>query len=168
LFAAIISACSELDVQLVLSLGRSDAAWDGPLPSGAIVVPYAPQIPLLRRAVAVVTHAGLNTALESLTCGLPMVAIPMANDQPGVASRLAALGVCLSVPPKRASAETLRQVLSRILREPCYRVAAREWQQQIQSAPDVDDAALLIGHALSNRVRLTRQKAATLPRKAHV
>lgn len=32
---------------------------------------------------------GLNTTLEALTYGVPMVAIPITNDQPGVAARIA-------------------------------------------------------------------------------
>jgi UDP:flavonoid glycosyltransferase YjiC (YdhE family) len=42
------------------------------------------------RKFRVVRHPrGLNTALECLTQGVPMVAIPITNDQPGVAARIA-------------------------------------------------------------------------------
>jgi len=36
-----------------------------------------------------ITHAGLNTVLEALAQGVPQVAIPVTNDQPGVAARIA-------------------------------------------------------------------------------
>ena len=58
------------------------------LPRDPITVPFAPQLELLKRAAVCITHAGLNTALESLTNGVPMVAIPITNDQPGVAARV--------------------------------------------------------------------------------
>jgi UDP:flavonoid glycosyltransferase YjiC (YdhE family) len=35
---------------------------------------------LLKRAALCITHAGLNTTLESLAHGVPMVAIPIAYD----------------------------------------------------------------------------------------
>src|SRR2546422_7887921 len=53
-----------------------------------IVVEFAPQLELLKRAALCITHAGLNTALECLSNGVPMVAIPITNDQPGVAARI--------------------------------------------------------------------------------
>ena len=74
-------------MQLVLSLGCRGAKLDGAVPQGTIVVDYAPQLQLLERGTAVVTPAGLNTALEAVSHGLPMVAMPIANDQPGVAAR---------------------------------------------------------------------------------
>jgi zeaxanthin glucosyltransferase len=36
-----------------------------------------------------ITHAGFNTLLEALTQGVPQIAIPVTNDQPGVAARIA-------------------------------------------------------------------------------
>jgi zeaxanthin glucosyltransferase len=61
----------------------------GPIPSNVIVVDQAPQIELLQRATLCITHAGLNTALESLAYGVPMVAIPIGYDQFGVAACIA-------------------------------------------------------------------------------
>ncbi|MGA7216366.1 MAG: hypothetical protein WBX20_19355, partial [Terrimicrobiaceae bacterium] len=54
------------------SFCRSEAAARGPKRNFAgspIVVPFAPQLELLRRAALTITHAGLNTALESLNQG---------------------------------------------------------------------------------------------------
>jgi zeaxanthin glucosyltransferase len=74
----------------VLSVGNNLRIEDlGPIPSNAIVVSKAPQIELLKRAALCITHAGINTALESLAQGVPMVAIPIGFDQPGVAARIA-------------------------------------------------------------------------------
>jgi zeaxanthin glucosyltransferase len=44
---------------------------------------------LLKRATVCITHAGLNTVLESLAQGVPQLAIPITYDQPGVAARIA-------------------------------------------------------------------------------
>lgn len=58
---------------------------------------------------------GLNTALESLSNELPVVAIPITNDQPGVASRLEWLGVAEVVQPRKLSASRLRAALEKVL-----------------------------------------------------
>jgi UDP:flavonoid glycosyltransferase YjiC (YdhE family) len=58
------------------------------LPDDAIIVDYAPQLQLLKKASLCITHAGINTTLESLSNGVPLVAIPIANDQPGIGARI--------------------------------------------------------------------------------
>jgi len=42
-----------------------------------LVVEYAPQLELLAKARLTITHAGLNTVLDSLSNGVPLVAIPI-------------------------------------------------------------------------------------------
>src|ERR1700726_1071689 len=69
--------------QLVLSVGdQLDPEQIGSLPSNTILVKRAPQLELLKRASVCITHAGLNTVLESLAQGVPLVAVPVSVDQP--------------------------------------------------------------------------------------
>ena len=123
-----------------------------------IVVPFAPQLALLDRAALSITHAGLNTALESLSHGLPMVAIPITNDQPGVASRLEWLGVAEVVPPRKISAPRLRAAVVKVLTEPRYREKARRLQEEIRSVNGLALAADLAEEAFATRQRVVRKK----------
>jgi MGT family glycosyltransferase len=150
-FTAILSACEPLPVQVVLALGRRDAAWAGPVPANAVVVPFAPQLPLLDRAAAVVTHAGLNTALEALARGLPMVCVPVTNDQPGVAERVRWLGAGEVIRPGRVTAARLRPLLEAIVKQPRYRAAAGECRTKLHAAPGVRGAATLVELAFTTR-----------------
>ena len=43
---------------------------------------------LLERAHLTLTHAGLNTVLDSLAHGVPMVAVPITYEQPAIARRV--------------------------------------------------------------------------------
>jgi MGT family glycosyltransferase len=162
IFAAIAAACANLDVQLVLSLGRPDAALESgiPAPPGAVIVPFAPQLELLRRAAAVITHAGLNTTLESLSHGVPMVAIPMTNDQPGVARRAAWLGAAEIVFPRHATSARIQAALERILREPGFRESARRCRELLEQSPGAEEAAMLVERALASGLRVTCQAVA--------
>ena len=67
-FRTIIAALAKhKDLQLVLSIGdQIDPQQLGPAPKNAIIVKRAPQLDLLKRASVCITHAGLNTVLESL------------------------------------------------------------------------------------------------------
>jgi zeaxanthin glucosyltransferase len=149
IFETIAKACAGLDAQLVLSLGSRDQVTETTFPGAPVVVPFAPQIELLKRAALTITHAGLNTALESLSQGVPMVAIPITNDQPGVASRLEWLGVAEVVAPSRLSAQRLGAAIERVLREPAYREKSRRYQKEIGQLNGLSMAADIVERAIS-------------------
>src|SRR5439155_2028038 len=113
-----IPATTELpEYQVVLSVSMNTAPDSLALcRPDTIVVQRAPQLELLQRATLCVTHAGLNTALEALAEGIPLVAIPITNDQPGVAARILASGTGLFLPLVKLNAEALRGLVDEVLR----------------------------------------------------
>lgn len=81
IYRLIAEVCRDLSVQLVVSLGK----WRDPeggleLPGDPIVTPYAPQVEILERAAIAVTHGGMNTVMEALSQGCPVLALPVASD----------------------------------------------------------------------------------------
>lgn len=144
-FEAIAAACVGLDVQLVLSLGGGiPLEAMSTLPGSPLVVSYAPQLELLKRAALTITHAGLNTALESLTHGVPMVAIPIANDQPGVAARIVWSGAREMIPISRLTVANLQSTIRKVLTQDSYKVQALRLQLAIQNSGGVHQAANII------------------------
>jgi zeaxanthin glucosyltransferase len=128
-FRTIAEACARLDAQLVISLGGGlDPDRLGKLAGDPVVVRYAPQLKILKRAAAVITHAGLNTVLESLAEGVPLVCVPLGNDQPGVAARVAARGAGVVVPRRKLTARRLHSAVRAVLEEGKYSEAARAVQ----------------------------------------
>ena len=149
IFKTIGEACAGLDAQLVLSMGGGlDPARLGTLAGDPLVVRFAPQLDLLKRAALVITHGGLNTVLESLSEGVPMVAVPLANDQPGVAARLKARGACVVVSPHWLNAARLRKAVTLVLEDATYREAAQRLQRAIQQLDGPGRGAELIEQAL--------------------
>jgi zeaxanthin glucosyltransferase len=149
-FEAIATACAELDAQLVISLGGGmslDAV--STLPGSPLVVSYAPQLEVLKRAALTITHAGLNTALESLTYGVPLVAIPVANDQPGVAARIVWAGVGEMVPIPRLTVAHLKSVIQKVLTQESYKIQALHLKSVIQNSGGVKQAANIIEAAIA-------------------
>jgi UDP:flavonoid glycosyltransferase YjiC (YdhE family) len=148
IFRTIAEACAGLHVQLVISLGGGlDQTRLGVLPGDPLVVRYAPQLEILKRAAAVITHAGLNTVLESLAEGVPLVALPLGNDQPGVASRVQARGAAVVIPQQKLTANKLRGALQTVLENPAYRDSARSLQASIQQVDGLNRAADIIEQA---------------------
>jgi zeaxanthin glucosyltransferase len=156
IFQAIAAACRGLDAQLVVSLGSYGQCLNLKLPDAAIVVPFAPQLELLRRAALTITHAGLNTALESLAQGVPMVAIPITNDQPGVASRLEWLGVARVVTPGRLTAQRLRASVRTVLADHHYRARARQWKLTLACIDGLRLAADIVERAVETKQSVLR------------
>lgn len=149
-FQKIALACEGLDAQLVISLGGGTTPESLPqLPGSPIIVSYAPQLELLQKATLTITHAGMNTTLESLSNGVPMVAIPVANDQPGVAARIAWTGVGEVVPLKQVSVPKLRIAIQKVLTEPSYKARAIALQQAIQRSGGTRRAAEIIEQVIS-------------------
>jgi MGT family glycosyltransferase len=115
-----------------------------PIPSNAIIVSTAPQIKSLKRAAICITHAGLNTALEALAQGVPMVAIPIGFDQPGVAARIAYHGVGEFVEVENLTVERLSQLIQRVRKNPSYCDRARYFEKAIAKTQGLDLATDVI------------------------
>jgi MGT family glycosyltransferase len=149
IFHFIAEACQNLDLQLVISLGgRLDPEMLDGLPGRPVVVREAPQLELLKKAEVVITHGGVNTVLETLLEGKPMIVIPTAHDQPAVAARLAWLNVAEVLTAKRLSTNQLRLAIANLLSNPGYRDTARDLQARIRSAGGLKHAVDVIEEAL--------------------
>jgi MGT family glycosyltransferase len=150
IFECIAKSCLSLDVQLVISLGNPKAQSID-LPGNPIVVPFAPHQKLIERSSVVVTHAGMNTVLTALGCGVPLVAIPITNEQPGIASRLARTKAGKMLPLSKLNELTLRAAISEVLSESSYRSKAQQLQKMIQASGGVDRVADILEKAAQTR-----------------
>jgi zeaxanthin glucosyltransferase len=150
-FRTMIEACAPLKAQTIISLG-GDAltpALSGSVPPNIKVVPYAPQRLLIERATLCINHAGLNTVLDSLEFGIPMVSIPIASDQPGTAMRTKRLGAATVVPVAELSAARLRLEIQSVLANSSYREAAHAAAKEIAKLDPVAEAVRIIERLLS-------------------
>jgi zeaxanthin glucosyltransferase len=145
-YAAIVAGAARMPgTQLVLSIGSNlDEEALGPLPENAIIVRSAPQIALLRKACLCVTHAGLNTVLESLVAGVPLVALPIGFEQSGVSARIAYHGVGEFVAFEDVGPDRVAETMGTVLEEPAYRERAKKLGDEIASLDGPDMAADII------------------------
>jgi zeaxanthin glucosyltransferase len=162
-YDTILEAAGEFpEMQVVLSVGRNVDPGDlGPIPSNTIVVRIAPQIELLKRAALCITHAGLNTALEALAQGVPMVAVPIGYDQPGVAARIAHHGVGEFVEIGNLTARNLSELIAKVKANPNYRDKARWFQKVLAETRGLDIAADIIERVFEEHLEDEEAVAAT-------
>jgi MGT family glycosyltransferase len=149
IYKTILSGVERMSgIQVVLAKGNNIQLADlGPIPSNVIVVDQAPQIELLKCATLCITHAGLNTALESLAHGVPMVAIPIAYDQFGVAARIAYHGVGEFLGVDDLSVDALHTLMQRVLNTHSYREKAQCFKKIVGQRRGLVVAAEIIERA---------------------
>lgn len=147
-FYKIAAACEGLDAQLVLSHGGGmSSAEEQDLPGNPLVVSWAPQLKLLAHASLVITHGGLNTVLDALSFGVPMVAIPIAFEQGAIAARIRWTGAGEVIPIRRLTVPKLRAAVQKVLSTPSYATSALRISQSIERAGGIEKAAGLIESA---------------------
>lgn len=150
MFRVIAEACEGLDSQVVISTGHGvSPEMLGNLPSRPIVVSYAPQLEVLRRSTLAITHAGLNTVLDAMATGTPLVAVPITNEQPGIAARIAWIGAGEVIANPQVTPQALRAAVVRVRSNQSYRTAAERVRDAIEVAGGAPCAAELIEQRLA-------------------
>ncbi|MBD8706285.1 glycosyltransferase family 1 protein [Pseudomonas sp. CFBP 13711] len=100
----LVAHCGGLDARQEQRLIKAGATW---------VTDFAPQQWALQHADAVVTHGGLNTVMDAIVARTPMLVMPIAFDQPGVASRVTHAGIGLQL-RRGAGAGQIRERLTQL------------------------------------------------------
>src|SRR5262245_61663447 len=110
-------------------------------PANVLVRPWVPQVALLARSAAVVTHGGQNTVSEALAAGVPLVVAPIRDDQPINAAQVVAAGAGVRVRFGRVRAGGPPAPPGPVLGAPGYGAAARRIGDSFARAGGADAAA---------------------------
>jgi MGT family glycosyltransferase len=102
----------------------------GPLAENFIVRSFVPQIEILRRAAAFVTHGGMNSVQEGLYHGVPLAIAPQGADQFWISARASELGAALVLNGAGAIFDSVREILS----NPSYAAAAARLGASLRTA----------------------------------
>ncbi|XP_054439992.1 UDP-glucuronosyltransferase 3A1-like isoform X2 [Pteronotus mesoamericanus] len=106
----------------------SPSQWpkDVTLAANVKIVDWLPQNDLLAHPSIrlFVTHGGLNSVMESIQHGVPMVAIPLFIDQPGNVIRVVAKNLGVSILVEKLTAETLALKMKHVIGDKRYKSAA--------------------------------------------
>ncbi len=119
--------------QVVVATGEECSLRDS-IPANFIVRSWVPQIDILRRTAAFVTHGGMNSVQEALYFGVPMAIAPQAADQFWIASRAAELGAAVVLDSTRVKPGAIRANVSAVLSGTRYAAAAARVGQSLHAA----------------------------------
>ncbi|MDH2327160.1 glycosyltransferase [Cereibacter sp. SYSU M97828] len=144
LLQTIAAGCRDAGARVLVSHGGGLSPQQARDVGADWIFDHVPQEAMLDRAALCITHGGLNTAMEALERHVPLVVIPLAFDQFGVAARVERHGVGLRLGRHFLSRGAVRQAVERILRDPSFGRNA----QRFGPGPGMDGAIRLIEERL--------------------
>ena len=152
-FKTCFEAFGDTPYQVVLSAGTHiDRNALGARPINMLVASYVPQLEILSRSSCFITHAGMNSTMEALYYGVPMVAIPQMVEQAMTARRIAELGLGLHLDPSTVTAATLITGVGDVLADDALRARVAAMQTRTRAAGGYQRAAdTLVAFAQQSR-----------------
>jgi MGT family glycosyltransferase len=125
--------------RFILAAGQNtDIARLGAIPANFVVRQYAPQLEILGRAQAFITHGGMNSVHEGLYFAVPEIVVPHQLEQALNGKRVAetGAGILLGARPPygHVSAKQLRAALDAVLNEAIYRENAQRIGETLRAA----------------------------------
>jgi MGT family glycosyltransferase len=150
LLRRVVEAVGRIGGHAVVSIGEVDPAVFGDLGEHVELHRRVPQLAVLREAAAFVSHAGMNSTMEALSLGVPLVDVAQTGEQRLVADQVQALDCGRALDPS-ASVEALAAALDEVRSSDTAAAAVTAMRQVIHStggavaAADAVEAAVLGG-----------------------
>jgi hypothetical protein len=119
--------------QFVLSVGKqTDITALGTIPANFVVKNFVPQLDVLQRADAFITHGGMNSVHEGLYYGVPLIVLPQQPEQAIVANRVQDTGAGVLLPD--LTKDHLQGALAKVLASPTMKQAAQTIGDSLKAA----------------------------------
>lgn len=135
--------------QVLMSVGdRVDPAALGRIPDNVEVRTHVPQVQVLQRADAFVTHNGMNSTMEALYFGVPQVGVPQMPEQEMNAGRVQELGCGRRLDPATLDAATLVETVEAVATDRRVRASCDRFARTLQGA----DGAVVGADALEKLI----------------
>ncbi|NMH98837.1 macrolide family glycosyltransferase [Pseudonocardia acidicola] len=136
--------------QVAMAVGeRVDPGELGPVPPNVEVRPYFPQPTVLRHAGAFVSHAGMNSTMESLYYAVPLVTAPQMPEQEANARRVEELGLGRRLVPDDLTPQRLRAAVDEVAADERIRANLAAMRTSIREAGGAVAAADAIEERLA-------------------
>ncbi|WP_051579682.1 macrolide family glycosyltransferase [Pseudonocardia acaciae] len=129
-FRTCFEVLGDVPARVVLTVGgHTDHARLGRAPANTLVRTSVPQLEVLRRTAVFVTHGGMNSALEALHYGVPLVVVPQQVEQLLIGQAVAGQGAGLvlrhNLSHRPVPGSELRDAVDRALTDASLRTSAR-------------------------------------------
>ena len=136
----ILAALDGMAVRALVTLGPSLNPLDFTAPFNVRLESFVPHAAVLPHVAAVVTQCGLSTVTKALAHGVPLICLPVIDEQRENAARIEALGAGIRLDAS-ARPNQIRSAIGRVLHEPHFREAAQRMAVKLGGKNGADVAA---------------------------
>ena len=134
-----IRAFGGKDTSVVLNTGRIHPETLGKVPENIYAYSYVPQTEVLQHVDVFLTHCGMNSVNEAMSCGVPMVAMPFINDQISNAKKIVELGIGKRVRSFPSSGRQLYRTVKAVVQDTDMRSRSVAIKDSLKNETTMDD-----------------------------
>ncbi|MCX6107283.1 MAG: glycosyltransferase [Proteobacteria bacterium] len=154
-FQSCIRAFGNTPWRVVMSIGkRLDRNLLGEIPANINIQAHIPQVALLPQADVFISHGGMNSTMESLSYGVPLVVIPQIEEQGITARQVASLGLGVHLDRSAVDAVALKTAVQQVFTNSSVQEKVATIQEQIQEAGGPKRAREVIESILAMQLTL--------------
>jgi MGT family glycosyltransferase len=149
-FRTCLEAFTATPWQVAMAIGDRIAVSElGEIPNNVDVRAFFPQLEVLRHSDVFLSHTGMNSTMEALYFGVPLVAFPLQPEQDANARRVEDLGLGRRLPVEELSPDLIRTVIAEVSNSQEIRRNLATMSERVREAGGSTAAADAIEHYLS-------------------
>lgn len=137
-----IEAFRDTKWQVIMAVGTTiDPESFDDIPDNFSIHQRVPQLEILKKAELFITHGGMNSTMEGLNAGVPLVAVPQMPEQEITARRVEELGLGKHLQPEDTTVASLREAVSQTDGNLDVLKRVKDMQEHIKQAGGAEKAA---------------------------
>lgn len=149
-----INALASLPVNGIVTLGPAMENQDFMMPNNVVVMKSVKHSMLFPHANLVITHGGHGTIIRALSCGLPIICLPMGRDQGDNAIKVAIKGCGIKLSPK-STPNRIQNAVKQILRDNQFEINAKKMQVEINKPGRIEEVIAEINGLVDKKKTVT-------------
>ncbi|MCY9110131.1 UDP-glucosyltransferase [Bacillus atrophaeus] len=127
---------------VIMSVGKSiEPDSLGDIPDNFTVRQSVPQLDVLAEADVFISHGGMNSTMEAMNEGVPLVVIPQMHEQELTAQRVEELGLGIYLPKEEVSVPRLQQAIGNIFSDKEIHSRVKDMQKDVKEAGGAEQGA---------------------------
>ncbi|WP_406621714.1 macrolide family glycosyltransferase [Bacillus atrophaeus] len=127
---------------VIMSVGKSiEPDSLGDIPDNFTVRQSVPQLDVLEEADVFISHGGMNSTMEAMNEGVPLVVIPQMHEQELTAQRVEELGLGIYLPKEEVSVPRLQQAIGNIFSDKEIHSRVKDMQKDVKEAGGAEQGA---------------------------
>ncbi|MFX1275432.1 MAG: glycosyltransferase [Promethearchaeota archaeon] len=132
---------------IVVHAGLLDENQVKELERDALVFDYLRQPEIFEECEILISHCGLNTALDALSYGRPIIAIPIGIEQGAIATKLKRAGCAIVI--KKQKKGKIQKALTQIISDQNYKENAQKIKEEIIASGGIEKAVEIINKQIT-------------------